>query len=84
LRLSPICRGTPPKAHDPTTNDVAKKIAADPPRWRGDTEKSWDGIAVGEGAVWVITDNKELRRYSAEAVPKNRRFPSKVAYTRAA
>ena len=49
---------------DPKTNQVAKEIPIDVLGAVGIPGRS--GIAVGEGAVWAITSNNELRRYSAE------------------
>ena len=49
---------------DPKTDRVVKEIPADLVGGRGTSGK--DAIAVGEGAVWAITSNNELRRYSAE------------------
>lgn len=49
---------------DPGTNRVAKEIPIDLLGAVGIPGRS--GIAVGEGAVWAITSNDELRRYSAE------------------
>jgi len=49
---------------DPTTDRVAKEIPIDPLGAVGIPGRS--GIAAGEGAVWAITSNNELRRYSAE------------------
>ena len=49
---------------DPKTNQVAKEIPIDLLGAVGIPGRS--GIAVGEGAVWAITSNNELRRYSAE------------------
>jgi len=48
---------------DPLTNQVAKEIPADLVGGRGPGGKF--AIAVGEGAVWAIASNNELRRYSA-------------------
>lgn len=48
---------------DPMTNRVAKEIPADLVGGRGSGGKF--AIAVGEGAVWAIASNNELRRYSA-------------------
>ena len=51
---------------DPETNWVAKGIPADLIGSGGTIGAGKDAIAVGEGAVWAITSNNELRRYSAE------------------
>jgi virginiamycin B lyase len=51
---------------DPGTNQVAKEIPADILGGGGRFAAGKDAIAVGEGAVWAITSNNELRRYSAE------------------
>jgi len=51
---------------DPRTNQVAKEIQADLLGGAGWQVKSQDAIAVGEGAVWAISSNNELRRYSTE------------------
>jgi streptogramin lyase len=52
---------------DPASNRVVKEIPADPlgseTRWA----VAWNGIAVGEGAIWSITSNNKLRRYSSES-----------------
>ena len=52
---------------DPTTNQVAKEIPANLLGGGALGPRASDGIAVGESSVWAITDNKELRRYSAES-----------------
>ena len=49
---------------DPRTNQVAMAIPIDLLGAIGIPGRS--GIAAGEGAVWAITSNNELRRYSAE------------------
>ena len=51
---------------DPGTNQVAKEIPADLLGSGGRFQAGKDAIAVGVGAVWAITSNNELRRYSAE------------------
>ena len=52
---------------DPMTNRVAKEIPADLQGSIGIASRAWDELAVGRGAVWAITGNNELRRYSAES-----------------
>lgn len=51
---------------DPKTNRVAKEIPGDLLGGGALGPRAKDGIGIGEGAVWAITDNKELRRNSAE------------------
>jgi hypothetical protein len=58
---------------DPSPNRVAKEIAIDPVGAVGIPMRS--GIAAGEGAVWAISSNDELRRYSAGGGSRKRRFP---------
>jgi streptogramin lyase len=48
---------------DPGTNRVVNEIPADLIGGRGTDGKY--AITVGEGAVWAIASNKELKRYSA-------------------
>lgn len=48
---------------DPLTNQVVQEIPADLVGSRGTGGKY--AIAVGEGAVWAIASNNELRRYSS-------------------
>jgi DNA-binding beta-propeller fold protein YncE len=52
---------------DPVTNRVAKEISTDLLGSTGVAARAWDELAAGWGAVWVITSNNELRRYSAES-----------------
>jgi streptogramin lyase len=52
---------------DPKTNRVAREIPADLLGNTGIAVRAWDELAAGGGAVWAITGNKELRRYSAES-----------------
>ena len=51
---------------NPGTNQVTKEIPADLLGGGGRFAAGKDAIAVGEGAVWAIISNNELRRYSAE------------------
>ena len=50
---------------DPGTNRVVMEIPAGPFSGNGRQDRSWDKLAVGEGSVWAIISNNELRRYSA-------------------
>jgi len=52
---------------DPQTNRVAREIPADFLGSQGVQARAWDELAVGGGAVWAITGNNELLRYSAES-----------------
>jgi hypothetical protein len=51
---------------DPKANQVVKEIAADLLGGGILGPRAGDAIAVGEGTVWEITNNNELRRYSAQ------------------
>ncbi len=51
---------------DPGTSRVVMEIPADSPRRRRNAGKIvWIQLTVGEGSVWAIISNNELRRYSA-------------------
>jgi streptogramin lyase len=52
---------------DPWTNQVVKELPADLLGGGGRIAVGENAIAVGEGAVWAITSNNEMRRYSAES-----------------
>jgi streptogramin lyase len=54
---------------DPVTNRVAMEMEMPADALGGDRRqaRSWDQLAVGEGSVWAITGNKELRRYSVHS-----------------
>jgi virginiamycin B lyase len=52
---------------DPGTNRVAKEIPADLIGSGGTFGAGKDAIAVAEGAIWAISSNNELRRYSVES-----------------
>ena len=50
---------------DPGTSRVVMEIPADSLGGGGMQARLWDQLTVGEGSVWAIISNNELRRYSA-------------------
>jgi hypothetical protein len=49
----------------PESSRDVKEIPVDGLGSAGIQARSWDQLAAGEGSVWVIIGNNELRRYSA-------------------